>query len=312
MVFIRRIQSIGIRRIVDGSARRERMPMIASRTGGLRTAACFVVCCSGCTDTDSLGETDATTSATGDRLESSTGTETGAVLTSSSRGEPSTSTAGSSGDSSVGLSTGEGLPQCGIVPGVEPLASVSAPAAVEPGWGIYFRETCQRQPSGRYEVAATCDEAGEVRLTVEGTPEFESSNLPEVVTIDVAETLVVQSYGARYSVTSEDGTLLYAFATSATRADLSDDWYDGLAPLGVASQDHECASTNPQRDVTCWPAMLELTTPEGVVGAFQGEHLAVPGGWHAYVARIADCYADSFAPWDQVRFAVIHESLLSD
>ena len=192
------------------------------------------------------------------------------------------------------------------------MASISAPAAVEPGWGIYFRETCQRQPSDQYEVAASCEGAGEVVLRVEGTSEFQSSNLPDVITIDVAETLVPQSYGSRYSIASDNGTLLYAFATSATRSDLADDWYTSLDPLSVASMDHACAPTKPQRDVTCWPAMLELTTPDGSVGAFQGEDVAVPGGWHAYVARIADCYAESYTPRDQVRFAVIHESLLSE
>ena len=221
---------------------------------------------------------------------------------SSSGGVDGTST------STTASSSGEALLVCETTPGVDVRATISAPSAEMPGWGVAFREACDVVERSAAAVTLTCERAGEVSLSMDGLPGLDLSGLPDRLALDVTQTLALESCGMRVAL-SDEGALLFAHVEVPTPDDLADAWYEALAPFEVSSSPRDCAATAPGPDgVTCWPAALEVQAANDAAVFIEGEDGEVAGA-HVYVSRMADCSTKTGAYCDPVRFTLVDASL---
>jgi|GEM_PF-2243838 len=187
-------------------------------------------------------------------------------------------------------------------------ASIDAPTAAQPGFGIFVRTTCQVS-SARGPVATfDCGEKhGAITIELDGVEGLDLARLPETVTVDVGQTLALESYGTRFAVSDE--RLLLAFVAADAPGDLLDSWFAALSPIEVAWSPRECAAVVFDDGSACEGVAMTLSTPAGTTDAFGWETTDIPGGWRAFVSTLQQCARQEF---DQVRFALAHESLLME
>lgn len=247
------------------------------------------------------------------------GTAAGTSSSSETLGGSTATTASESGAGTVASSTSAGSAastsssgfqeQCELFEEPDVRVEVDAPDADDTGFGILFRESCTVESVDANTVAFACaNEIGSVTVAVSGIPPLDLTQLPSTVVVDATVSNGFESSGTRLSILDADEAVLLA-VVALPSLDVGDP-PDAFDPLALSTQSRDCAPFSPREGVTCSPALLNITGPEGSVQLRQGDQEAIPGGWIAAVSAMAACHAPDSPYADQARFAIVHASLV--